>query len=243
MKKKILLKLFFCLIINQLNAQIRLGASFGYALPTGDFGTINKSGFGGSIGTKHQLSPRFALTNSFGFYAFGRSGGDIGDFVKKLGLSDGTAQLISLINSVSAEKIEVPKVNFFPINLGFEYYILTDKIRPYLGLDMGMYVNDTEDINLNFGRVITQYYQSIGQAIPSSLLALLPTLNNSNFPLNGNDTNFGLAPTVGCNYQLSERWLVDFNIKANALYASRQKQSALVLSFNLGVFFQLPKAN
>jgi hypothetical protein len=243
MKKRILLNLCFFLLINPLNAQMRLGASFGYAIPTGDFGTINKSGFGGSIGSKYQLSPRFALTNSLGFYAFGRSGGDIGDFVKKLGLSDGTAQLISLINSVSAEKIEVPQVNFFPINVGFEYYILTDKIRPYIGLDLGMYINDTEDINLNFGRVITQYYQSIGQPIPNSLLALLPTLNNSNFPLNGNDTNFGLAPTVGCNYQLSDRWLLDLNIKANALYASRQKQSALVLSFNLGVFFQLSQVD
>jgi hypothetical protein len=238
MKKIILLNLFFWLIVSSLNAQIRLGASFGYAIPTGDFGTINKSGFGGSIGTKYQLLPRFALTNSVGFYAFGRSGGDIGDFALKLGLSQATADLLRFVNQSGIDKIEIPKVNFFPINLGFEYYILTDKIRPYLGLDLGMYINDTEDLDL--GEIILKLSTATGQPIPANLR---PFLENNNLKINGNDTNFGLAPTVGCNYQLSERWLVDLNIKANALYASRQKQSALVLSFNLGVFFQLPNVN
>ncbi|MCU0443300.1 MAG: outer membrane beta-barrel protein [Microscillaceae bacterium] len=235
--KKIFVFLIFCFTFGNLPAQLRLGASFGYSIPTGDFGTINKNGFGAIIAGKYQISPRFALTNGVGFYAFGRSGGDIGDFALRLGLSQATADLLRLANQLGTDKIEIPKVNFFPINIGFEYYILTEKIRPYLGLDLGMYINDTEDLDL--GEIILKLSTATGQPIPANLR---PFLENNNLKINGNDTNFGVAPVVGCNYQLNERWSLDFNMKANALYAARQKQSALVLTFNLGAFFQIQKS-
>jgi hypothetical protein len=240
-----MLKIFLGLIIavifcfDNSFAQLRLGLSGGYALPTGDFGTINKNGWGGSASAKYSLSDRFALTSNLSFYAFGRGGEDIGRFAEALGLSATTAALLNAINATSPNKIKIPKVNFFPINIGFEYYLLTDKIRPYLGLDVGMYVRNTEDVTLNLAQLITQYYTTIGQPVPVGLQPLIAVLNTSQLALNGNDANFGIAPVLGCYYQLNEKLNLDFNFKANSVFVPEKKSAALVLGFNLGLFYSL----
>jgi hypothetical protein len=227
MKKKLLI-IFILFTSHTLFAQIRLGTSFNYGVPLGDFGTINKNGYGVSITSKFQINQRFSLTQNISFLAFGRAGDDLGKFAEAIGLSPSTATQIDLLNQLTPEsdRIKVPEVNFYLINMGFEYYILTKKIRPYVGIDLGIYVRDTQPITMNLGLLATLY----GQPNLSSL---------GKVELNGNATNFGIAPSVGCVYDFDKKLSVDLNIKANGIAVPEKKSYATVMTFNLGIFYRI----
>ncbi|TAE73186.1 MAG: hypothetical protein EAZ85_07785, partial [Bacteroidetes bacterium] len=211
---------------NQDSKKFRIGASFNYGIPAGDFGTINKNGYGTSLTTKYQINKRWTFTQNISFLAFGRAGDDLGKFSQAIGLSKSTADLINLFNDQNPEneRIKVPKVNFYMVNVGFEYNILTEKIRPYVGCDVGIYIRDTENIKFDLGK----FAALAGQPNFSTLGAI---------EINGNATNFGIAPAVGCAYFFNSSFNIDLNIKANGIAVPEKKSYATVLSINLGGFY------
>jgi hypothetical protein len=221
--KKIFLTALFLLIGTLSYAQLRLGLSPGYALPTGDFGAINKNGYGGSASAKYRLSERFALTSNFSFYAFGRAGEDLGDLAEIFGISPNTVNLLNLIGL----DIQIPRTNFYPINLGFEYYILKGKVKPYVGFDIGFFITDTETISLDLRDL-------------DGVINLPPGVSLGVIELNANDANFGLGPVVGCAYDFSNLFTLDLNIRANGIIVPDKKAAATVVTFNLGAFFHIP---
>ncbi|GAB4403985.1 MAG: hypothetical protein OHK0053_29220 [Microscillaceae bacterium] len=224
MRKKIaLFYLSFSLWgISDAFAQLRLGLSPMYGLPTGDFGAINKNGYGFNASAKFSLSSRFALTGQLGFLAFGRAGDNLGDLATIFGLSPNTIDLLELIGL----EVEIPRTNFYPLTLGFEYYILRKKIRPYVGLSAGLYMTDTETIELDL-RPLDQ------------IVNLPPGVELGVIELNASDVNFGLAPTLGCAYHFSDLFSLDLNITAHGIYVPDEKAAATVLTFGLGAFFNL----
>ncbi len=221
--KKTFLTLVFLLAVTVAQAQLRLGLSPAYALPTGDFGAINKNGYGGSASAKYQLSERFALTSNFSFYAFGRAGEDLGDLAEIFGISPNTVNLLNLIGL----DIQIPRTNFFPVNLGFEYYLLKGKVKPYVGFDIGFFITDTETISLDLRQL-------------DGVVDLPSGVSLGVIELNANDANFGLGPVLGCAYELSEGLVLDLNLRANGIIVPDKKAAATVVTFNLGVFFQIP---
>lgn len=226
----VFLFIFPCLLSAQENTSLpkkfRIGTSFNYGIPAGDFGTINKNGYGVSLTSKYQINKRWAFTQNISFLAFGRAGDDLGKFSQAIGLSKNTADLITLFNDQSPtnERIKVPKVNFYLINFGFEYNILTEKIRPYVGFDIGLYIRDTENIKFDLGK----FAALAGQPNFSSLGAI---------EINGNATNFGVAPVIGCAYFINDSFNIDLNIKANGIAVPEKKSYATVFTFNLGIFY------
>lgn len=221
--KKLSITLIAILVAFTSYGQLRLGISPAFALPTGDFGAINKNGYGGSVGAKYRLSERFALTSNFSFLAFGRAGEDLGDLAEIFGISPNTVDLLTLIGL----EIPIPKTNFYPITVGFEYYILKKKIKPYIGFDIGFFVTDTETISLDLRQL-------------SEIVELPPGVNLGVIELNANDANFGAGPVVGCVYDVSDLLSLDLNIRANGIVVPEKKAAAIVVSFNLGAFFHIP---
>ncbi|NJL12255.1 MAG: hypothetical protein HC913_04140 [Microscillaceae bacterium] len=224
MQKKIVLLslLVYSLSLSDVFGQLRLGLSPVYGLPTGDFGAINKNGYGASASAKFALSRRFALTGQLSFLAFGRAGDDLGDLATIFGLSPNTINLLELVGL----QVEIPRTNFYPLTLGFEYYILRKKIRPYVGLSVGLYMTDTETIILDL-RPLDQ------------LVNLPPGVELGVIELNASDANFGLAPSLGCAYHFSDLFSLDLNITAHGIYVPDEKAAATVLTFGLGAFFNL----
>ena len=102
---------------------------------------------------------RFAITSNFSFYLFGEGNQDVGqNLPKALGVSQST---INLLNTIGADTIlAVPKIHFFPVNVGFEYYILTKKIKPYVGFDVGLYTTHTESVEVNLSDLIIGFFRS-----------------------------------------------------------------------------------
>ncbi len=100
---------------NVANAQLKLGANFGVQVPVGDYGDGFKTGFGGNIGGEYLITERIGANLNFGFYSLGIKGTGL------LGVGDESATVI-------------------PITLGGSYYFMTDKLKPYAGLDLGVWM-------------------------------------------------------------------------------------------------------
>jgi outer membrane protein W len=94
------------------NAQIKVGAGLGIALPMGDFGDMAKMGFGGGVSGKYMLNDNMALGLGVGFYSF------------------------SPKNSISGYDV---KYSIMPIAASFTYYFATEGFKPYAGADLGFY--------------------------------------------------------------------------------------------------------
>jgi outer membrane protein W len=231
MKKHILLiSYFFLLQIPLANAQLRIGLSPSLAYPIADLGSINKNGYGLSLTGKYQLSPKFSLTANFSYFAFGRAGESLGDLTQAFGLSPSTVNLLTQIGADTLLKI--PNVDFMPVNVGFEYYMLSKKkISPYVGFDIGVYFTHTENIELNLSELIISYFESLGQNPPP--------VSFGSIDLTASDANFGMAPLVGVLYKIHEHWNIDLNIKANGIIVPDKKAAPVVMTFSLGFFYRL----
>ncbi len=106
------LSLFVC---GMANAQVKLGANFGVQIPVGDSGDGYNAGFGGNIGGEYLITEHIGANLNLGFYSFGIKGSGM------FGVDDESATAI-------------------PITLGGSYYFLTDGLKPYAGLDLGVWM-------------------------------------------------------------------------------------------------------
>jgi len=74
--------------------------------------------------------------------------------------------------SIGPTAVDLEAASVFPILLTGDYYFNTERVRPYAGLGIGVYIKDETSINTDIGIV--------------------------NFDL-GSKTNFGVAPRLGLN--------------------------------------------
>ncbi len=209
--------------------QLRVGTGPSLAIPLGDFGTISKNGYGASVGGKFWLSERFALTANVSYFAFGRAGDDINELGEAFGISQSSLNLLNAINADTL--LEIPNVDFFPINVGFEYYILTGKAKPYVGMDLSLYATHTENITIDLDDLVDAIFEQTGT--PS-----LPA-NFGTIDLAASDVNGGISAVAGFAYHFDERWSLDLNMKANSIFVPDRRAAPVVLSFHLGVFVQI----
>jgi hypothetical protein len=235
MRNRLFLIAYLFLSPLSIAAQLRLGVSPAFAVPVGDFGAINKNGYGLSLTGKYKLGDRWALATHMSYYAFGRAGEDLSDLGTLFDLKPTTIEILAAIGT----DIKVPNTDFFPVNFGFEYYFLQSKVRPYAGFDIGMYFIHTQNVALKLSELVQKFYELQGtwDDLPQAQKDIVNTLGSIN--LNGSDANFGVAPVLGCTFQFSEKWHLDLNSKANFVIVPDKKSAATVISVNLGVFFEL----
>ncbi len=251
MPQNIRFNLFFFLNPNFTFAQnFRIGLMPSYAIPTGDFGTINKNGYGFGVTSKYTIpkkidentseQSRWTITTSLQYLAFGRAGENLGEYAKTLGISEGTIVILDLYNAASPEsdQIKVPNVDFYPINMGVEFSILKNKkIRPYVSWDFGVYVRRSDNIDIKIGKLIAKYYEIQGTGIPGNVQPLQAALATSTLSLNSNSVDYGAAPGAGCAYQFSKRFSADLSLKAHTIWVPDKKAGAIVLGLQLGAFY------
>ncbi len=251
--KKILPLFYVCLLsllpFEGFSQNFRIGFMPSFAIPTGDFGTINKNGYGFGLTSKYTIpkkidentseQSRWTFTTSLQFLAFGKAGENLAEYAKTLGLKDGTIEILNLYNLTSpeSEQIKVPNVDFYPINIGVEFSILKNKkIRPYVSWDFGVYVRRSDNIDINIGKLIAKYYELQG-GIPGNVQPLQAALATTTLSLNSNSVDYGAAPGVGCAYNFNKRWSVDFSFKAHTVWVPDKKAGAIILGAQLGGFY------
>lgn len=107
--KKILLSIAMVVAGAAAYAQISVGAYGGAALPMGDLSDAKwKTGFGGGISGRYWLNDNMAAGVNIGYY------------------------------SMSNETFSGASLSFMPITAAFDYYFMTEGLKPYAGLELGM---------------------------------------------------------------------------------------------------------
>ncbi|MDR1729134.1 MAG: porin family protein [Prevotellaceae bacterium] len=104
--------------------------------------------------------------------------------------------------------IETGSMSVVPITATGKYYFLREGFKPYAGLDLGFYVLSFESPDL-FG---------LGSITVS-------------------ETKFGLAPVLGLQYEFSDNWALDGNLKYNYVTASGDALSTF--GINVGIVYTI----
>lgn len=115
MKKMFLVLIAVLCLSNFLMAQGKMGLSVqgGVALPTGDFGDVAGTGFGGSVTFMYEVSPMLAITGSAGYTTWG----------PKEDLPDGFDYSLATI----------------PVLVGARYTFGKGNFLPYISAELGMH--------------------------------------------------------------------------------------------------------
>jgi outer membrane protein W len=103
------------MVVMNVQAQFKVGATVGAQVPVGTSMDGFKTGLGLNLFGKYMLKENMAVGLNLGFLGLGTesSGGDGDD--------------------------SSPSCRFLPVTGLFEYYFNGDKIKPYIGADMGLY--------------------------------------------------------------------------------------------------------
>ena len=108
--KRVILLLVVALSVATASAQIKLGVSPGIQLQT-EAGDDGLVGFGGAISGEYLINPNIGLGVNLGYYIMDR---------EKVGGYSATVYLM-------------------PATLTGKYYFLTEDVRPYGGVDVGLF--------------------------------------------------------------------------------------------------------
>lgn len=155
------------------NAQWKVGADLGLQVPIGTYGDAYGLGFGFAVSGEYLVTESIGVGLQIGYFSIGSGSG----------LYDTGMSLV-------------------PITATGKYYFMTEGLKPYAGLDLGLY------------RIGFDYGFGLGVA---------------------SETKFGLAPVAGVQYEFTDNWALDGNLKYN--YIAAEGKAFTTFGINVGVVY------
>jgi len=202
--KKVILLLVVALSVVTASAQIKVGLNGGVGIPMGTFGDVFNTGFGGGISGEYLITPNISIGLNAGIYSFGMKD----ELLDLFGMEDMDGIDLGDLLDMSA------KFQITPITLTGKYYFITEGgIKPYAGLDLGLYSSKTK---------VTVKVLGISQSADA-----------------GSSTDFGLAPVVGLQFGLTDALAIDVNAKYHHIFTEGEATS--FIGFNLGLVYTFGK--
>jgi|GEM_PF-1093371 len=189
-----------------------VGVGLAYNLPMGAFAKEDtiapaiKGGLGVNIDADYFVAPSFSVGVNTGYHGF------------KYDLADD-----SLI------KFTKKKYAVIPLNIKATYYFGEDAFKPYIGLNLGMFIINSKVAY----SVKTDYYNPVTDStevlwMRSEKIDMM--------------TKFGIAPMAGFLYDVSDQMALNFNVRYDNIMAKDEKNgfhNASFLGLNFGILFKL----
>ena len=181
--KKVILLLVVALSVVTASAQIKVGLNGGVGIPMGNDADVMKTGFGGGISAEYLVTPNIGVGLSYSFNSFG--------------LKDEYLEIMDMVGVDASFSIS-------PTVLTGRYYFQPENsIKPYAGLDLGIYSQKMSMKVLGF---------SVGSISTS---------------------DFGLAPVVGLQFGLSQKLALDVNAKYHYVFTEGDSSSFIGFNLGL----------
>jgi len=180
--------------------RFKVGLDIGGQLPmNSNFKNSYKIGFGGGLNAKYMVNKNIGVGLGAGYYTFGAKSEHLNELKNEL------------IDENGVGNIDNIKDNFaiIPIVGKFSYYFGQNAFKPYVGVDLGLYML-RESLNA----------ESDGQS-----------------GSNSSSTNkFGFAPVIGFEYALSNNLGLDVNVKYHEIF-SDGSNGISSLGVNVGLVY------
>ena len=191
--KRIFLLLAICFSAGLVQAQgITLGVDGGYGIPQGDFGDAYSGGGGAELRARVYPMDKLHIGVNAGYYAYPSA------------------------STVSGSVLSVDATySVIPITAGVEYFFFDKIVKPYAGLDLGLYLNSVK-----------------------STVEELNTKTTST----ASESYFGLAPNAGVMFGLSPITNLNVGIKYPTIFgknAQDETETQSFLVFQLGLHFKI----
>lgn len=133
--------------------------------------------------------------------------------------SETSTQTIPFLGSFETE-IE-SKTTITPITAGASYIFLTDRLQPYVGVNLGLYK--------------MKYESTINNDLLSSFTDI-PTSSSRT------DSYFGFQPKAGLSFAVTDNFLIDVNVKYHLVFDKDDKlndSNTSLLGGNIGLMYML----
>jgi hypothetical protein len=191
--KRILLLLAICCSAGLVQAQgITLGIDGGYGIPQGDFGELYSGGGGAELRARVYPMDKLHIGVNAGFYVY----------------PDAT--------TANGAPISIDRTySVIPITAGVEYFFFDKIVKPYVGMDLGLYLN--------------------------SVKSTVEVLNNKTTST-VSESYFGLAPNAGVMFGLSPITNLNVGIKYPTIFgknAQDETETQSFLMFQVGLHFKI----
>jgi hypothetical protein len=191
--KRILLLLAICFSAGLVQAQgITLGIDGGYGIPQGDFGDAYSGGGGAELRARVYPMDKLHIGVNAGYFVYPAATTVSGALLS----ADGNYSVI-------------------PITAGVEYYFFDKIVKPYAGLDVGLYLNSFK-----------------------STVEVLGTKSTATT----SESYFGLAPNAGVMFGLSPITNLNVGIKYPTIFgknAQDETETQSFLMFQVGLHFKI----
>ena len=196
-----------------------VGGGLMAGIPIGNFGKEAKTGFGVNLDADYFLTPQLSAGISTGYYNF--------KYDKKIVLVD-TFFIFELPLS--------GKVGIMPFQLKANYYFGEGPLRPYVGLNLGLFIN-----NLKYEYTEMSYYDNPVTGEEDSLL-LTTRITDKN-------TSLAFAPNFGVLFSLADNLSLNINARYQMFWMNDQQKYLLLdkkgtvgqsfLGLNFGLVYTL----
>ena len=221
MKKLSAVILALLLTGSLLSAQskIGIGINAAYLSPTGDFGDLYKSGFGGLASLTFDATENLQLSATVGYAQFSFNNDKFNQMLNDF-LGGGSNANVSVDS----------KLTLIPIMAGGKYFFTASNFKPYGEVDLGMHIMSVDGAKVNFGG---QSYDATVKESKAAFAwglgvgfyyAVAPKINlDVNAKINGDSfemgTNFSSSSGTTTSSQSSKSTAIYFSVAAGLQFA------------------------
>jgi hypothetical protein len=137
----IIIALLFSVTLITAQTKLGLGINGSYLSPTGDFGDVYKSGFGGTAYLTYDLSENLQLCAIAGYSQFSFNNEKYNELLSAFFSSFGTEINVDIQS----------KMKIIPLMVGGKYFLSSSNFRPYGELNLGLHIVsvDASSIKIN----------------------------------------------------------------------------------------------
>ena len=221
MKKLTAVILALLLTGSLLSAQSKIGVGINaaYLSPTGDFGDLYKSGFGGSASLTFDATENLQLSATVGYAQFSFNNDKFNQMLNDF-LGGGSNANVSVDS----------KLTLIPIVAGGKYFFSNTNFKPYGEVDLGVHIMSVDGAKVNFGG---QSYDATVKESKAAFAwglgvgfyyAVAPKINlDVNAKINGDSfemgTNFSSSSGTTTSSQSSKSTAAYFSVAAGLQFA------------------------
>jgi opacity protein-like surface antigen len=215
----VILALIFSCGFLSAQTNFSIGVNGAYLSPTGDFGNLYKSGFGGLACLTYNVTENIQLSLGTGYSRFSFNNDQYNQMLRDFYSDYGTPPTVNISSNLK----------IIPVMLGGKYFFTNTAFKPYAGLDLGLHIVSVDGATIKVNGQTLDAVKGESKAATAWGLAVgflykvAPKINlDVNAKINGDNletgTNFSTSGSGYSSSQSSNSTVTFISVSAGLLF-------------------------